>query len=53
MAACGERSAAIEYSDVVQAEEAAGEDVLTLWVLSVDPPAEVLHQTLKRSLQEP
>ncbi len=48
----GQLGAAVEYADVVQAQEAAGENVAALRVLAVHPPVEVEHQALKRALQE-
>jgi hypothetical protein len=39
VAAGGERLGAVEDADVVEAEEAAREDVLSLGVLAVHPPA--------------
>ena len=51
-AAGGERGAAVEDADVVEAQEPAGEDVLSLRVLPVHPPVEVEHQALERALQE-
>ena len=47
-----QRRAAIEDADVVEAEEAAGEDVPAGGILAVDPPVEVQHQALERSLEE-
>src|SRR6185369_261031 len=52
MAARRERRAAIKHTNVVQPEKAPGENVLPLGILSVDPPVEILHQALKRPLQE-
>ena len=51
-AAGRQRRAAVEDADVVEAEEAAGEDVAPRRVLAVDPPVEVQHQALERVLQE-
>ena len=48
----GERGAAVEDADVVEAQEAAGEDVLPLRVLPVHPPVEVEHQALEGARQE-
>ena len=45
----GERS---EDADVVEAEEAAREDVAALRILAVHPPVEVEHQAVERALQE-
>src|SRR5215831_14739081 len=44
--------AAVEYADVVEAEEAALEDVHSFGVLSVDPPREIQHQLLEDALEE-
>ena len=43
---------AIEEPDVVEAEEAALEDVLALGVLAVDPPGEVQQQLVEDPLEE-
>ena len=51
-AAGGERRAAVEDADVVEAQEPAGEDVAPLRVLAVHPPVEVEHQAVERALQE-
>ena len=51
-AAGRQRRAAVEDADVVQTQEAAGEDVAPRGVLAIDPPVEVQHQPLKRALQE-
>ena len=51
-AAGRQRRAPIEDADVVEAEEAAGEDVAALRILAVHPPVEVEHQALERALQE-
>ncbi len=48
-----QRRAAIEDADVVETQEAAGEDVAPRRVLAVDPPVEIQHQPLERALQEP
>src|SRR5277367_1467968 len=48
----GELSTAIEHANIVQPEESSREDIPSLRVFSVDPPVEVQHQTLKRTLQE-
>src|SRR5580693_128286 len=45
-------STAIEESNIVQPEEAPREDIPSLRILSVDPPVEIQHQTLKRTFQE-
>ena len=50
--AAGQRRAAVEHPDVVQAEEPALEDVAVVRVLAVQPPAEVPHQLLEGVLQE-
>ena len=51
-AARGQLRAAVEDADVVEAQKAAGEDVAPRWILAVDPPVEVQHQSLKRAFQE-
>ena len=48
----GKGCTAIEYANVVQPEESTGEYVISLGVLAIDPPIEVLHQALKRPFQE-
>ncbi len=50
--ALGQRRAAVEHADIVQAEEAALEDVPARHVLAVDPPGEVQQQLVKDALQE-
>ena len=52
MAAGGQRCAAVEDADVVEAEEAALEDVVAVGVLAVDPPGEVEQQLVEDALQE-
>jgi hypothetical protein len=52
MPACRERRAAVEDADVVEAEEAALEDVLAEPVLAVHPPGEVQHQFVECGLEE-
>jgi hypothetical protein len=52
LAAGGQRLAAVEDADVVQAEEAAGEEVLPLHVLAVHPPGEVEEELGKGALEE-
>ena len=48
VAAGGERGAAVEDADVVEAEEAPLEDVLAEAVLAVHPPGEVQQQLVER-----
>ena len=48
----GERGGAIEEADVVEAEEAALEEVAAILVLAVDPPGEVDEQLLKDAFEE-
>ena len=50
--AAGERLRAVEKADVIQPEEAAGEDVFALHVLAVDPPGEVDEELLKDALEK-
>src|SRR5215472_9839185 len=52
VASGGQRSAAIEHSDVVETEKTTREHISALWVFAIEPPVEVLHQTLKRSFQK-
>ena len=52
VAARRQRRAAVEDADVVQAEEAALEDVAPLGVLPVDPPGEVQHQLVEHALEK-
>ena len=47
VAAGGQRGAAVEDADVVEAEEAALEDVLAEAVLAVHPPGEVQQQLVE------
>ena len=48
----GQRRAAVEHADVVEAEEAALEHVLAVAILAVHPPGEVQQQLVERALQE-
>ena len=48
----GQRRAAVEDADVVEAEEAALEHVLAEAVLAVDPPGEVQRQLVERRPEE-
>src|SRR5271165_1144830 len=52
VAASRQWCAAIEYSDIVQTQEPALEDVDALGVLAIYPPGEVQHQFVKDPLQE-
>ena len=52
VAAGGQRRAAIEDADVVEAEEAAFEDVLAEAVFAVHPPREVQQQLVERRRQK-
>ena len=52
VAAARQRRGAVEHADVVQAEEAALEDVLALGVLAVHPPGEVQQQLVEGALEE-
>ena len=52
VAAGGQRRAAVEDADIVQAQEAALKDVLALGILAVDPPGEVQQQLVEHALQE-
>ena len=52
VAAGRQRGAAVEDADVVEAEEAALEDVLAEAVLAVDPPGEVQHELVEDRLEE-
>ena len=52
MAAGGERGAAVEDADVVEAEKASLEDVLAEAVLAIRPPGEVQHQLVERRPEE-
>ena len=52
VAAGGQRGAAVEDADVVEAEEAALEHVLAEAVLAVHPPGEVQQQLVERRLEE-
>ena len=48
----GQRPRTVEHADIVEAEEAALEDVQTLWILSVHPPGEVQQQLVEDTFQE-
>ena len=52
VAAGGQRRAAIEDADVVQAQESALENVVALCVLAVHPPGEIQQQLVKHALAE-
>src|SRR5947209_6375656 len=52
VAAGGQGRAAVEYADVVEAQEAALEDIAALGVLAVDPPGEVEEQLVEDALEE-
>src|SRR5689334_16428610 len=47
-----EWSAAVEHTNVIQAQKAALKDIQTFGVFAVDPPGEVQHQFVKHTLQE-
>src|SRR5215469_2813321 len=44
--------AAIEDSNVVQSEEAAGKQISAFRIFAIDPPVEVLHQALEGALKK-
>src|SRR5262245_10808716 len=46
-----QRSTAVEYANIVEAQKASLEDVLTRSVFAVDPPSEIEQQFLKATLQ--
>ena len=48
----GQRLRAVEDADVVQAKEAAGEEIVALGVLAIDPPGEIEQQLLESALEE-
>src|SRR5271157_5822494 len=52
MATSGKRCAAIEDTDVVEAEKATLEHVHAFGVLAVHPPSEVEHEFLKHALKK-
>ena len=52
VAAGGQRGAAVEDADVVEAEEASLEDVLAEAVLAVHPPGEVQQELVERRLRK-
>ena len=52
LAAGGQRLGAIKRADIVQTQEAAGEDVLAFGVFAVHPPGESEQQLLKNPRQE-
>src|SRR5215469_2906821 len=43
---------AIKYADVIQTEKSTCKDILALGIFPIDPPVEVLHQSLERSLEK-
>src|ERR1700738_3847804 len=49
----GKRLAAIEHSDIVQAQESAFEDVIAPGVLAIHPPGKIHEQLVEDCLQEP
>src|SRR5580658_4025714 len=51
-AARGQRLAAVEYTDVVEAEEAALKNISSLLVLTVHPPGKIQKKLLKYALQK-
>ncbi len=51
-AAAGQRPRAVEDPDVVQAQEAAGKQVLAAGVLAIDPPGEVDQELLEGGGEE-
>src|SRR5690349_21484501 len=51
-AAGGQRLAAIEDADIVEAKEAPLKQIAPLSVLAVDPPGEIEHQLVEGALQE-
>src|SRR5207248_9069842 len=51
-AAGRQRLAAIEHADVVEAEEAALEDVHPFGILAVHPPGEITQQLVEDALEE-
>ena len=52
MGAVGQLHVAVYDADVVQPEEAAGEDAVALFILAIDPPGEVEQQLLKDAGEE-
>ena len=48
----GQRLAPVEHPDVVQTEEASGEEVLPVGILPVHPPGEVEQQLVEDALEE-
>ena len=51
-AACGQGRAAIEHANVVEAHEAALEDIVILGVFAIDPPGEVEQQLVKDAFEK-
>ena len=51
-AAGWQRCAAVEDSDVVEAEKSSLEDVVVIRVLAVHPPGEVQHELVEEGFQE-
>src|ERR1051326_972036 len=52
VATAGQRIAAIEETDIVEAQESALEDVLPLDVFAVHPPGEIEQQLVKNAFEE-
>src|SRR6267154_4203129 len=52
IAACGQRRAAVEDADVVQAEKTALKNVHAVGIFAVYPPGKVQHQLVEDTLQE-
>ena len=47
-----ERFGTVEDADVIQTEEAAGEEIIALRVLPIHPPGEIEHQLLEGALEK-
>src|SRR5262245_6754043 len=52
MGASGKCLVAIEYADIIQAQESSLEDVVAMYVLAIDPPGEVEEELVHDAFQE-
>ena len=49
---CWQWLGTIEYADVIEPEEPAGEKIVSLGIFAIHPPGEIQHQLLERAFQE-
>src|SRR5665213_2827892 len=47
-----QRLGAIERADIVESKKSAGEDIVALTILAIDPPREIKQQLLKDALEK-